>query len=124
MVMLVADEQAAVNYYTNLGFVHEVVGGHSHVSRDGVCFILHPAKNTGDIRPPSSAEGGLYFDAFCYTNAEGLLGLREEFAGKGAEIVNSALDGWWKEFTIRDLNGYRIAFGGAEEQPMNSFSQG
>jgi predicted lactoylglutathione lyase len=111
IVLLVRDIQASSDFYRNLGFTYEEIGGHVHVSRDNMTFILHPAVNREDVRPFSSVQGGLYFDAFAYTDAVDLL--IEECLAKGAEIVNGPnYSEHWNEFTIRDADGYRIAFGG------------
>lgn len=112
MVLLVVNLQDSIRFYEGIGFTSENVGGHIHMNHGVVTFILHEAKQISDVRPNSSVEGGLYFDAFCYTNSEGLKQLYEEFQSKGVEIVNGP--NWtegWSEMTIRDNNGYRIAFG-------------
>ncbi|WP_409344310.1 VOC family protein [Paenibacillus sp. MBLB4367] len=113
MVLLVADLAEASAFYESIGFTAENIGGHIHMQREAVTFILHPARRAEDVRPNSSVEGGLYFDAFCYSDAAGLKQLYEEFRSKGVEIARGPnwSDGW-SEFTIRDNNGYRIAFGG------------
>jgi predicted lactoylglutathione lyase len=114
MVLLVSNVEASVEYYQKLGFKYELIGGpdlqHVHMSRDAVTFILHPAKNKSDVRPFSSVEGGLYFDAFCYTDVRLLL---EELKDKGIKIVKGPdLNDFFSEFTIEDIDGYRISFGG------------
>ncbi|NOU86296.1 bleomycin resistance protein [Paenibacillus sp. LMG 31460] len=112
IVLLVANLQESINYYKGIGFTEENVGGHIHMNHGAVTFILHEAKQISDVRPNSSVEGGLYFDAFCYTSPAGLKHLYEEFLSKGVEIVNGPH--WsegWSEMTIRDINGYCIAFG-------------
>ncbi|RAV17757.1 VOC family protein [Paenibacillus contaminans] len=115
MVLNVADLPKAVEFYERvLGFEREEAGGHVHMSRGTAVFILHPVPNPSDVRPNSSAEGGLYFDAYCYT--DDVRSLFEELKGRGADIVRGVdpLD-WneqWIEFTIKDLNGYCITFGG------------
>jgi hypothetical protein len=80
MVLLVKDLDKSAAFYKKIGFTFELIGGpdvqHVHVTRDNVTFILHPAKNVQDVRPNSSVEGGLYFDAFIYTDVRALL---EEF---------------------------------------------
>ncbi|XEC96673.1 bleomycin resistance protein [Paenibacillus tarimensis] len=111
VVLLVRNEKEAVNYYTDLGFKFESVGGHAHVSLGKVTLILHQAQNPDEIKPFSSASGGLYFDVFCYTSQ--LKELHELFITKGVPVVNGPFWGeGWSEFTIKDLNGYCIAFGG------------
>jgi predicted lactoylglutathione lyase len=114
MVLLVKDLDKSAAFYKKLGFIYELIGGpdvqHVHMTRDNVTFILHPAKNAQDVRPNSSVEGGLYFDAFIYTDVRALL---EEFKDTGVEIVRGPdLNDFFSEFTIRDIDGYRIAFGG------------
>lgn len=115
IVLLVSDIKAASDFYKSLGFKYEEIGGpdvaHVHVSRDNITFILHPAKIKRDVRPASSVEGGLYFDVFAYTDAVDLL--VEECLVQGVEIVDGPnYTEHWSEFTMRDADGYRIAFGG------------
>ncbi|WP_348538007.1 VOC family protein [Paenibacillus sp. CCS19] len=112
VTFLVENVDASVAFYEGVGFDTENIGGHIHVSHGGATFILHPAKQKTDIRPNSAADGGLYFDFFCYTDPEGLRQLYEIFQANGVEVVNGPH--WsegWSELTIRDLDGYRIAFG-------------
>ncbi|UVI29486.1 VOC family protein [Paenibacillus spongiae] len=113
-VLLVSDLDTSVAFYTRLGFSYELVGGpdvqHVHMTRDAITFILHPARNKCDVRPFSSAAGGLYFDVFCYADVRQLL---EEFASSGIEIADGPhLNDFFSEFTIQDPDGYRISFGG------------
>ncbi|MGM0885068.1 MAG: VOC family protein [Bacillota bacterium] len=117
IVLLVRDIQVASDFYKNLGFTYEEIGGHVHVSRGNITFILHPAVNKEDVRPSSSVEGGLYFDAFAYTDAVDLL--VDECLSKGAEIVNGPnYSEHWSEFTMKDADGYRIAFGGGVSKKL------
>jgi len=114
LVLLVKNLANSVTFYKNIGFHYELVGGpdvqHVHMTRDQVTFILHQARNAEDVRPFSSVEGGLYFDAFCYTDVRVLI---EEFRSKGIRIVRGPdLNDFFSEFTIEDADGYRIAFGG------------
>ncbi|MGN7165434.1 sigma-70 family RNA polymerase sigma factor [Paenibacillus cellulositrophicus] len=110
-VFLVENLQESVAFYEGIGFLSENIGGHVHVSHGGAVFILHEA-NQKDVRPYSAADNGLYFDAFCYTDPESLRNLFDFFQTKNIEIVDGPhwTDGW-SEMTIRDNNGYRIAFG-------------
>ena len=115
--MIVADLQKSIEYYEQkLGFKQESLGGHVHMSRGAVVFILHPVSNPEDMRPNSSVEGGLYFDAFCYTNGQGVRLLYEEFEAAGVTFTRAVEALSWNdqfnEFTIKDLNGYCITFGG------------
>lgn len=109
---MVAQLQDAVDFYEGIGFTTEDIGGHIHISHGGATFILHEAAKPSDIRPHSSAEGGVYFDLFCYTDKQGLRQLYDLFIAKHIEIVRGP--NWsegWSELTIRDNNGYHIAFG-------------
>ncbi|KRE31642.1 VOC family protein [Paenibacillus sp. Soil522] len=118
IVLLVKDIQVASEFYKNLGFTYEEIGGHVHVSRGNITFILHPAINKEDVRPFSSVEGGLYFDAFAYTDAVDLL--VDECRAKGVEIVNGPnYSEHWSEFTMKDADGYRIAFGGGVSKQLD-----
>lgn len=115
IVLLVADMKASSEFYKRLGFTYEEIGGpdvsHVHVSRGSLTFILHPAKHRTDVRPASALEGGLYFDAYAYTDAVDLLA--EQCKAQGVEIVNGPhYSEHWSEFTMKDLDGYRITFGG------------
>jgi hypothetical protein len=103
-----------VEFYTRLGFTRHDIGGpdvqHVHMTRDDVTLILHPAINSADVRPNSSVAGGLYFDAFCYTDVRRML---DEVTAQGIEIVRGPdLNDTFSEFTIADPDGYRLAFGG------------
>lgn len=114
MVLLVKNLEKSVEFYKDLGFTYELVGGpdvqHVHMTRDSVTFILHPATKQEDVKPFSAVEGGLYFDAFCYTDVRRLL---EEIKDKKINIVRGPdLNDFFSEFTIEDIDGYRIAFGG------------
>ncbi|GIP26667.1 hypothetical protein J23TS9_17970 [Paenibacillus sp. J23TS9] len=114
MVLLVRNLQKSIRFYEHLGFTCELIGGpivqHVHMKRDSVTFILHPVTKEEDVRPYSSIEGGLYFDAFCYGDVRRLL---EEFMDKEIQIVRGPdLNDSFSEFTIQDPDGYRIAFGG------------
>ncbi|MBP3963953.1 VOC family protein [Paenibacillus lignilyticus] len=112
IVLLVRDIQVSSDFYKKLGFSYEEIGGHVHVARGNITFILHAAINPEDVRPFSSVAGGLYFDAFAYTDAVDLW--VEECRSQGVEIVNGPnYSEHWSEFTIKDADGYRISFGGA-----------
>ncbi|MBP1992247.1 VOC family protein [Paenibacillus eucommiae] len=115
MVLIVADLQKSIDYYEQmLGFKQENIGGHIHMNRGTTTFILHPVSNPADVKPYSSLEGGLYFDAYCYTNE--VRSLLKEFQAKGVNFVRDIdtlhWNEHWNEFTIKDVNGYCITFGG------------
>lgn len=96
---------------------HQEIGGHVHVSRGNITFILHPAVNKEDVKTSFSVEGRLYFDAFAYTDAVDLL--VDECLAKGAEIVNGLnYSEHWSEITMKDADGYHIAFGGGVSKKL------
>ncbi|RAP77411.1 VOC family protein [Paenibacillus montanisoli] len=114
-VLLVSDVKASAAFYQNLGFAYEEIGGpdvsHVHVSRGNLTLILHPAASKSDVRPYSSMTGGLYFDVYAYTDAVDLL--VDEIRVKELDIVNGPhFSENWNEVTIKDIDGYRITFGG------------
>lgn len=64
-------------------------------------------------------EGGLYFDAYAYTDAVDLL--FDDFVAEGVEIVNGPnYSEHWSEFTMKDVDGYRIAFGGGVSRKLDA----
>lgn len=114
VVLLVKNLEQSIPFYSDLGFTYEAIGSkvkHHHVSRDKLTLILLQARHESDIRPVSSIYEEQYFDAFCYTNAVDLL--FHEFSANNVTLVRGPhYSRHWSEFTIRDCNGYHIAFGG------------
>lgn len=113
-VLLVKNLEQTIHFYTELGFKHEVIGEkipHHHVSRDKLTFILVEAKQENEVKPISSSYEEQYFDVFCYTNAVDLL--TQQFKENNITIVRGPnYNQHWSEVTIRDINGYQVAFGG------------
>ncbi|WP_199616419.1 VOC family protein [Paenibacillus alkalitolerans] len=113
-VLLVKDLKQTIQFYSELGFKHEVIGTkvlHHHVSRDKLTLILFEAKQEDEVKPISSSYEEQYFDVYCYTNAVDLLA--QEFMEKNVTIVREPkYTEHWSEFTIRDINGYQITIGG------------
>jgi hypothetical protein len=113
-VLIVKNLEQTIKYYSELGFRHEVIGEkvpHHHVSRDRLTLILVEAKQEDEVKPISSSYEEQYFDVYCYTNAVDLL--TQEFIEKNVTIVRGPnYDNHWSEVTIRDINGYQVAFGG------------
>lgn len=113
-VLLVKNLEQTIQFYSELGFKHEVIGEkvpHHHVSRDKLTFILVEARQEDEVKPISYSYEEQYFDVFCYTNAVDLLA--QEFMERNVTIVKGPnYDSHWSEVTIRDFNGYQIAFGG------------
>ncbi|MCJ8008341.1 VOC family protein [Lederbergia wuyishanensis] len=113
-VLLVKNLEQTIQFYSELGFKHEVIGEkvpHHHVSRGKLTLILVEARHEDEVKPISSSYQEQYFDVYCYTNAVDLL--TSEFIDKKVTIVRGPnYDEFWSEVTIRDINGYQITFGG------------
>jgi hypothetical protein len=113
-VLIVKNLEQTIQYYSELGFRHEVIGEkvpHHHVSRDSLTLILIEARQEDEVKPISSSYEEQYFDVYCYTNAVDLL--TQEFREKNVTIVRGPnYDNHWSEVTIQDINGYQVAFGG------------
>lgn len=86
----------------------------------GLAIKLLQASNLEDVRPNPPAAGEKQgFDLYCYIEDwKSLDELYHEFKEKGALI---AIQPWvdenngpWKEFAVKDLDGYCIAFGGTD----------
>lgn len=127
-VRLVADYDAAKNYYIDkMGFTVDDWG---HTLRDGMGFILQQAEQASDIRPnpypsrrkypynwPGSPIG---WDTYAYSDFDGIDKLYQEFISRDAiiayqpQIEDLGGEMQWKEFAIKDLDGYVIVFGGGK----------
>jgi len=124
-VRLVSDFEASKTYYEEvLGFTIDDWG---HTERDGIGFILQQASQASDVHPncqpakreyPSDWTGPpTGWDTYAYSDYEGVGKLYEEFASKGALIaydptIEDIGDMKWKEFAVKDPDGYVIVFGG------------
>jgi predicted lactoylglutathione lyase len=113
-VLLVKDLEQTIQFYSGLGFKHEVIGSkvkHHHVSRNKLTLILVEATQEDDVKPISSRYEEQYFDVYCYTNAVDLLA--REIMEKSITIIREPhYTNHWSEFTFRDINGYQITIGG------------
>jgi predicted lactoylglutathione lyase len=113
-VLLVKNLEQTIQFYSELGFKHEVIGSkvkHHHVSRDKLTLILFEAQQEDEVKPISSSYEEQYFDVFCYTNAVDMLA--QELIEKNVTIVRGPnYTNHWSEVTFRDINGYQIAIGG------------
>ncbi|GGH77401.1 putative lactoylglutathione lyase [Pullulanibacillus pueri] len=113
-VLLVKELEKTIKFYTDLNFKYEVIGSkikHHHISRDKLTLILIEAKPGDEVNPISSRYEEQYFDAFCYTDSVDVL--FEEMKEKNVTIIRKPnYSSYWSEFTIKDINGYQIAFGG------------
>jgi lactoylglutathione lyase len=97
------------------------------VIRDGFSGLgikLLQSDSLEDVRPNNPAKGSnVGYDLYCYVEDWSVLDeLYQEFTSKGASITISPwIDenaGPWKEFAIRDIDGYCIAFGGTDKNQM------
>ncbi|MBS8262988.1 VOC family protein [Mesobacillus boroniphilus] len=119
-VLLVSDIEKAKKFYS------EILGCEVTdwwVVRDGftgLAIKLLEASDPKEVRPNPPAAGDKHgFDLYCYVeNWNSLDELYHEFNEKGAQI---AIQPWvdenngpWKEFAVKDLDGYCIAFGGTD----------
>jgi RNA polymerase sigma factor (sigma-70 family) len=125
-VRLVSDLEKAKAYYENvLGFS---IDGWGHTEREGVGFILQQAENPEDVRPNAKPRLSEYptewpgpptsWDTYAYSDFNGVQALYEEFRDNGAiiaydPIIEDMGSNKWKEFAVRDLDGYITVFGGS-----------
>ncbi|RKN70534.1 VOC family protein [Paenibacillus ginsengarvi] len=125
-VRLVSDLTKAKEYYQDvLGFK---VDGWGHAERDGLGFLLQQAERPDDIRPNARPSKVKYskdwpgpttsWDTYAYSDFDGVQLLYDEFVAKGAIIAYSPQiedmgSNRWKEFAVKDLDGYVIVFGGS-----------
>jgi lactoylglutathione lyase len=86
----------------------------------GLALKLLQAGTPGDVKPNKKAEGAkIALDVYCYVeNWKALDELYQEFKVKNVQVV---VEPWvdenggpWKEFVIKDPDGYHIAFGGTD----------
>jgi len=133
-IRLVSDLQKSKEYYKHaLGCK---IDGWGHVERNDprLGFILYQAENSEDVVPnkkprqipyPKNWEGpSTGCDTYAYTDWERMDGLLEQFRADGA-IIHYEMkhedqgDLLWKEFAVRDTDGYVILFGaGTSKQPL------
>ncbi|CAM3376930.1 sigma-70 family RNA polymerase sigma factor [Marinicrinis lubricantis] len=124
-VRLVSNLSEAKTYYQEvLGFTVDDWG---HAERDGVGFLLQQAQKPDDVRPNQMPAAERYsqdwpgpptsWDTYAYSDYDGVQSLYEEFVSKGAVIayppqIEDMGNTKWKEFAVKDLDGYVIVFGG------------
>ncbi|WP_199613628.1 VOC family protein [Paenibacillus alkalitolerans] len=122
-VFLVSDlAQSQANYRDVLGFsVTDWWAERDGLS--GLALKLQQAAKPEDVRPNAPAAGSsIGVDVYAYVdNWAQLDSMIKEFKEKGAhiaqEIVTYPDGGPWKEFIVRDPDGYAIAFGGVDGRP-------
>jgi uncharacterized glyoxalase superfamily protein PhnB len=113
-LFFVADVAKAVAYYRDvLGFTFERIWGEPPCfcmpHRDGLTVMLSQVDDTSRIRPNGS--DGCSWDAYVWVrDADALFAA---FKAAGALIVHEPVDRDYygnREFAVRDLDGYIIAF--------------
>ncbi|MBP1989325.1 VOC family protein [Paenibacillus eucommiae] len=122
-VLMVSDLARSHEYYRNvLGF--NVTDW--WVERDGLngfALKMFQADHVDDVRPNTPAKGAaIGVDVYAYVDTwDQLESLLKEFKGKGADIAQDIVTypdgGPWKEFIVRDPDGYAFAFGGVDGRP-------
>lgn len=120
-VLLVADLDASRTYYRDVLGFNVTDWWAERDGLNGLAVKLEQAASPADVRPNRPPKGSdRAIDIYAYvTDWRALDALYDEFRAKGVTIAWEpwiAPDGGpWKEFAIRDLNGYCIAFGGVEK---------
>ncbi|RIX51674.1 sigma-70 family RNA polymerase sigma factor [Paenibacillus nanensis] len=125
-VRLVKNLKASIQYYHKiLGFTVDDWG---HAEREGIGFLLLQAESPEQVRPNGIPAKSSYpqgwtgpptsWDTYAYSDFNGVQSLYEEFTAKGATIayppqIEVMGDRKWKEFAVKDLDGYVIVFGGS-----------
>lgn len=115
-VFIVKNIFASGDYYKNvLGFTFDQYWGEPPVfcmpGRDGCIVMLQQAEDASKIQPNSKVNEELW-DAYFWLNDA--VALFEEFKSKGAHIeYEPTIRDYYnmKEFAVRDLDGYILAFG-------------
>jgi lactoylglutathione lyase len=120
-VLLVSDIEKSKRFY------QDVLGCEVTdwwVIRDGftgLALKLLQADSSNEVQPNKPAKGATVgIDVYCYVeNWTALDALYEEFRNKGVTFAGEPwIDedaGPWKEFVIKDLDDYCIAFGGTNK---------
>lgn len=125
-VRLVKDMEKSKEYYKNALGCKVDCWGHAERKNPDMGFILQQAEHPEDVHPNKKAKGLNYpkdwhgpptgWDTYAYTNWDSIETLLEQFQGTEA-IMHYEMkhedqgDLLWKEFAIRDLDGYVIVIG-------------
>jgi hypothetical protein len=110
-IFLSADREAALEYYGKLGFVYNTFTG--FLERDHVKFTLHQVEDSQrqSIATNKSIDGWSWDMYVWVDDADALY---REFLHCGAMIEyppRDPVEYEMREFAIRDLDGYILAFG-------------
>jgi len=125
-IRLVSDLHKSKEYYKRALGCRVDGWGHAEREQPRLGFILYQAETPGDVVPnkkprkipyPKKWEGPLTgCDTYAYADWEQIDGLLEQFRANGA-IIHYEMkhedqgDMLWKEFGVRDPDGYVILFG-------------
>ncbi|GIN84927.1 hypothetical protein J6TS2_13130 [Heyndrickxia sporothermodurans] len=115
-VLLVSDLEKSKIYYQDVVGC-EVTDFWAVRDDFGLGFKLIQAEDINDIKPNKGT-----WNTYAYVeNFQSLDALYEEFISNGAiidsePIISEFEWGSWKEFSIKDLDGYSIGFGSAKKE--------
>lgn len=114
-VFIVADVVKAAGYYRDaMGFTFDRFWGEPPafcmVWRNEQCVMLSQVADTKLIRPVSTVVPEIWDAYFWVDDAEGFF---DEMKTKGVKIVSEPTMKSYRvlEFTVEDLDGYKLAFG-------------
>jgi lactoylglutathione lyase len=119
-VLLVADLEKSKKFYREILGCEVTEWWAIRDGFTGLALKLLQANSPEDVRPNKAAKNSsLAIDVYCYVeNWTALDALFEEFMMKGAQLAQEPwIDehaGPWKEFAIKDIDNYCIAFGGTD----------
>ncbi|PYI52605.1 VOC family protein [Paenibacillus flagellatus] len=122
-VFLVSDAARSQAYYRDVLGFSVTDWWAERDGLNGLALKLLQAAKPEDVRPNAPAAGqSVGVDVYAYVDTWAKLeALFDEFKEKGApiaqEIVTYPEGGPWKEFIVRDPDGYAIAFGGVDGRP-------
>ncbi|MDA8017243.1 MAG: VOC family protein [Thermoanaerobaculia bacterium] len=122
-VLLVRDVEMAADYYRDkLGFRYSRLWGEPPCFcmawRDEQCLMLSQVENHAHIR--SLSDVAHIWDAYLWVDDADKLYAELEERGAILEHAPCVTDYGVKEFTVRDLDGYQLAFGEELDEPAIS----
>jgi len=119
-VLLVSDLKASKTFYKEKLSCNVTEWWAIRDGFTGLAIKLLQANSPDDVKPNKPTKGSnVGIDVYCYVeNWTALDALYQEFTAKEVSI---AIEPWidesggpWKEFAIKDIDGYCIAFGGVD----------
>ncbi|WP_102261784.1 VOC family protein [Mesobacillus jeotgali] len=119
-VLLVSDLESSRKFYSDVLGCEVTDWWAIRDGFSGLAIKLLQARDPKEVRPNPPAAGDKQgIDLYCYIEDWNSLDeLYHEFNEKGAEIaIHPWVDennGPWKEFAVKDPDGYCIAFGGTD----------